>query len=110
MICIIEANEGATNCSSSSQLVPVGDRPFTRKPVDLCLFAALYMYTLISLLGVNIITSFINNQYRLSGLEFRQKIYLSDGQVDLQNHLSVMKSTCPTQKNHKIKRIFNVAP
>ena len=45
-----------------------------------------------------------------SGLEFRQKIYLSDGQVDLQNHLSVMKSTCPTQKNHKIKRLFNVAP
>ena len=33
-----------------------------------------------------------------AGLEFRQKIYLSDGQVDLQNHLSVMKSTCPTQK------------
>ena len=35
------------------------------------------------------------------GLEFRQKIYLSDGQVDLQNHLSVMKSTCPTQENQK---------
>ena len=31
----------------------------------------------------------------LSGVEFRQKIYLSDGQVDLQNHLSVCKSTCP---------------
>ena len=44
------------------------------------------------------------------GVEFRQKIYLSDGQVDLQNHLSVMKSTCPTQENHKIKRLFNVAP
>ena len=44
-----------------------------------------------------------------SGLEFRQKIYLSDGQVDLQNHLSVIKSTCPTQENHKIKRLFNVA-
>ena len=37
-----------------------------------------------------------------TGLEFRQKIYLSDGQVDLQNHLSVMKSTCPTQENQKI--------
>ena len=48
----------------------------------------------------------------LAGVEFRQKIYLSDGQVDLQNHLSVMKSTCPTQENHKIKRLFNfyVAP
>ena len=46
----------------------------------------------------------------VSGVEFRQKIYLSDGQVDLQNHLSVMKSTCPTQENHKIKRLFNVAP
>ena len=46
----------------------------------------------------------------LSGVEFRQKIYLSDGQVDLQNHLSVMKSTCPTQENHKMKRLFNVAP
>ena len=41
----------------------------------------------------------------LSGVEFRQKIYLSDGQVDLQNHLSVMKSTCPTHENHKIKRV-----
>ena len=48
--------------------------------------------------------------YMLTGVEFRQKIYLSDGQVDLQNHLSVMKSTCPTQENHKIKRLFNVAP
>ena len=45
-----------------------------------------------------------------AGVEFRQSIYLSDGQVDLQNHLSVMKSTCPTQENHKIKRLFNVAP
>ncbi len=45
-----------------------------------------------------------------TGVEFRQKIYLSDGQVDLENHLSVMKSTCPTQENHKIKRLFNVAP
>ena len=45
-----------------------------------------------------------------AGLEFCQQIYLSDGQVDLQNHLSVMKSTCPTQENHKIKRLFNVAP
>ena len=45
-----------------------------------------------------------------AGVEFRQKIYLSDGQVDLQNHLSEMKSTCPTQENHKIKRLFNVAP
>ena len=44
------------------------------------------------------------------GVEFRQKIYLSDGQVDLQNHLSIMKFTCPTQENHKIKRLFNVAP
>ena len=25
-------------------------------------------------------------------------------------HLSVMKSTCPTHENHKIKRLFNVAP
>ena len=33
-----------------------------------------------------------------TGPEFRQQIYLSDGQVDLQNYLSVMKSTCPTQK------------
>ena len=33
-----------------------------------------------------------------AGLEFCHKIYLSDGQVDLQNHLSVMNSTCPTQK------------
>ncbi len=41
-----------------------------------------------------------------AGLEFRQNIYLSDGQVDLQNHLSVMKSTCPTQENHKFKRLF----
>ena len=49
-------------------------------------------------------------QYVLAGVEFRQKIHLSDGQVDLQNHLSVMKSTCPTQENHKIKRLFNVAP
>ena len=48
--------------------------------------------------------------YIIAGLEFRQKIYLSDGQVDLQNHLSVMKSTCPTQEYHKIKRLFNVAP
>ena len=38
------------------------------------------------------------------------KIYLSDGQVDLQNHFSVMKSTCPTQQNHKNERLFNVAP
>ena len=45
-----------------------------------------------------------------SGVELRQKIYLSDGQVDLQNHLSVMKSTCPTQEINKIKRLFNVAP
>ena len=45
-----------------------------------------------------------------TGVEFRQKIYLSDGQVDFQNRLSVMKSTCPTQANHKIKRLFNVAP
>ena len=42
----------------------------------------------------------------VTGLEFRQKIYLSDGQVDLQNHLFVMTSTCPTQENHKIKRLF----
>ena len=48
--------------------------------------------------------------HALSGVEFLQKIYLSDGQVDLQNHLSVIKSTCPTQENHKIKRLFNVAP
>ena len=46
----------------------------------------------------------------MAGVEFRQKIYLSDRQVDLQNQLSVMKSTCPTQENHKIKRLFNVAP
>ena len=42
------------------------------------------------------LSSFYIDVY-ISGLEFRQKIYLSDGQVDLQNHLSVMKSTCPTQ-------------
>ena len=52
----------------------------------------------------------LNRIANFTGVEFRQKIYLSDGQVDLQNHLSVMKSTCPTQKNHKIKRLFNVAP
>ena len=46
----------------------------------------------------------------MQGSNFVKKIYLSDGQVDLQNHLSVMKSTCPTQENHKIKRLFNVAP
>ena len=50
------------------------------------------------------------NKYYISGVELHQKIYLSDGQVDLQNHLSVMKSTCPTQENNKIKRLFNVAP
>ena len=37
----------------------------------------------------------IRNSFYHSGFEFRQKIYLSDGQVDLQNHFSVMKSTCP---------------
>ena len=54
--------------------------------------------------------STVPNTGRSPGVEFRQKIYLSNGQVDLQNHLSVMKSTCPTKEKHKIKRLFNVAP
>ena len=61
------------------------------------------------LLSVMILIALFCN-FMSPGVEFRQKIYLSDGQVDLQNHLSVMKSTCPTQENHKIKRLFNVAP
>ena len=54
--------------------------------------------------------TYFRAEFEMSGLEFRQKIYLSNGQVVLYIHLSVMESTCPTQENYKIKRLFNVAP
>ena len=38
---------------------------------------------------------------RIAGLEFRQKIHLSNGQADYQNHLSELKSTCPAPKKNK---------
>ena len=43
-----------------------------------------------------------------AGLEFRQKIHLSDGQVDLQNHLSVMKSTCPTKRSNNCVAMLRI--
>ena len=77
----------------------------TDSPIDVLIFGANIYYVTRRIILIKKIIIYI-----LPGVEFRQKIYLSDGQVDLQNHLSVMKSTCPTQENHKIKRLFNVAP
>ena len=52
----------------------------------------------------------LNRIANFTGVEFRQKISLSDGQVDLQNHLSVMKSTCPTQKIIKLNVYLMLRP